>query len=136
MVVFSSKLVDVPVKGMTHDQIKHDYYTAYGRNTLFSLRGSEKEAEWIKSHEEHMKACRERVKRQKVEKEKGQARVETKIILIEDDFYPDPLQVRHPIVDWKIHTEDDLASTTWKITRMGGETSSFITFVELVKECD
>lgn len=81
-----------------------------------------------------MKACRAKVKRQKIEK--AQAQINPKIILIEDDFYPDPLQVKHPIVDWEVHTEDDLKSRSWKITRVGGETSSFISFAELVKACD
>ena len=121
-------------KGMSYDEVRLHYYTAYKRNSVFCARGSKEEAEWIKRNEEFMKGCRAKVKRQKFEK--AQAQINPKIILIEDDFYPDPLQVKHPIVDWEVHTEDDLKSRSWKITRVGGETSSFISFAELVKACD
>ena len=57
------------------------------------------------------------------------------IVIEEEDFYPDPLQVRHPIVDWEIYTAKNFAPT-WKITRLGGETSSFIQFEDLIKACD
>lgn len=57
------------------------------------------------------------------------------IVIEEEDFCPYPLQVRHPIVDWEIYTAKNFAST-WKITRLGGETSSFIQFEDLIKACD
>ena len=47
-------------KGLTHDQIKLEYFIQYRRNTQFLSRGPEEEAEWDKRHEEHMKACREK----------------------------------------------------------------------------
>ena len=78
-----------------------------------------------------MKGCRAKVKRQKFEK--AQAQINPKIILIEDDFYLDPLQVKHPIVDWEVHTEDHLKSRSWKITRLGGETSSLSHLLSLLK---
>jgi hypothetical protein len=57
------------------------------------------------------------------------------IVIEEEDFYPDPIQVRHPIIDWEVNTSKNF-SPTWKITRLGGEISSFIQFEDLIKACD
>ena len=78
--------------------------------------GSEKEKEFVKRHAEPMESSKE--KKKKLSNEK----VLNMITLLEDD--PEiqdlePLQVRHPIVNWEIHN-DDLQSA-WKIIRLGGE---------------
>ena len=52
-------------QGMSYDEIRLRYYTAYRRNSICRAIGSKEEAEWIKSNEEHMKAAKERVKRSK-----------------------------------------------------------------------
>ena len=46
----------------------------------------------------------------------------------------EPLQTKHPIVDWEIHIDE--FGSTWKITRLGGETASFIQFEDLIRSCD
>jgi hypothetical protein len=45
------------------------------------------------------------------------------------------LQTKHPIIDWEVYTAKNFAST-WKIIRLGGESSSFIQFEDLLKACD
>nr|GFC26490.1 leucine-rich repeat protein [Tanacetum cinerariifolium] len=44
------------------------------------------------------------------------------------------LQVKHPIIDWKVHTEGQ--RSYWKITRLGGSSSSYQFFVDLLKHLD
>ena len=52
-----------------------------------------------------------------------------------EDFFPEPLQVIHPIISWEIQKEGDF-TPSWKITRLGGETFSYIQFEDLIRSCD
>ena len=73
---------------------------------MFNPMGSEREAEFIKRNAEHMESCKakkSRIGEAQVDKlTKGQ--INSVVILEEGDFYPEPLQVRHPIVGWEIYT--------------------------------
>ena len=124
-------------KGKSHDEVEGIYYREYSRDKNYAPMGSEKEAEFIKRHAEHMEKSRDRAKKQRIEKSQmlTEDKLKTMVMIEEEDFFPDPLQVRHPIVDWEIHTDENFAST-WKLTRLGGETSSFIQFEDLVRSCD
>nr|GEY45488.1 hypothetical protein [Tanacetum cinerariifolium] len=50
------------------------------------------------------------------------------------EFYVEALQVKHLIIDWKVHTEGQ--RSYWKITRLGGSLASYQFFIDLLKHLD
>nr|GEY69111.1 putative ribonuclease H-like domain-containing protein [Tanacetum cinerariifolium] len=51
-----------------------------------------------------------------------------------EEVYVEALQVKHPIIDWKVHTEGQ--RSYWKIIRLGGSSASYQFFVDLLKHMD
>nr|GEZ19991.1 hypothetical protein [Tanacetum cinerariifolium] len=50
------------------------------------------------------------------------------------EVYVEALQVKHPIIDWEIHTKGQ--RNYWKIIRLGGNTAVYQFFVDMVKHFD
>nr|GFB11076.1 hypothetical protein [Tanacetum cinerariifolium] len=50
------------------------------------------------------------------------------------DVYVQALQVKHSIIDWKVHTEGQ--RSYWKIIRLGGSSACYQFFVDLLKQLD
>nr|GFA67057.1 hypothetical protein [Tanacetum cinerariifolium] len=50
------------------------------------------------------------------------------------EVYMEEIQVKHPIIDWEVHTEGQRAY--WKITRLGGSSASYQFFTDLLKHLD
>nr|GFD04086.1 hypothetical protein [Tanacetum cinerariifolium] len=51
-----------------------------------------------------------------------------------EDVYVQALQVKHHIIDWKVHTEGQ--RSYWKIIRLGGKSACYQFFVDLLKQLD
>nr|GFA04866.1 hypothetical protein [Tanacetum cinerariifolium] len=51
-----------------------------------------------------------------------------------EEVYVEALQVKHPIIDWKVHTKGQ--RSFWKITRLGGSPVSYQFFVDMLKHLD
>nr|GEW52831.1 retrovirus-related Pol polyprotein from transposon TNT 1-94 [Tanacetum cinerariifolium] len=51
-----------------------------------------------------------------------------------EEVYVEALQVKHPIIDWKVHSEVQRAY--WKIIRLGGSSASYQFFIDLLKHLD
>nr|GEY43823.1 synaptobrevin, longin-like domain protein [Tanacetum cinerariifolium] len=51
-----------------------------------------------------------------------------------EEVYVKSLQVKHPIIDWEVHTEGQRAY--WKITRLRGSSVSYQFFTDLLKHLD
>nr|GEY09306.1 hypothetical protein [Tanacetum cinerariifolium] len=51
-----------------------------------------------------------------------------------EEVYVEALQVKHPIIDWKVHTEGQ--RSYWKIIRLGGSSASYQFFVDMLKHFD
>nr|GEZ64408.1 hypothetical protein [Tanacetum cinerariifolium] len=51
-----------------------------------------------------------------------------------EEVYVEALQFKHPIIDWKVHTEGQ--RNYWKIIRLGGSSASYQFFVDLLKHLD
>nr|GFC45777.1 hypothetical protein [Tanacetum cinerariifolium] len=51
-----------------------------------------------------------------------------------EEVYVEALQVKHPIIDWKVHTGGQ--RSFWKITRLGGSLASYQFFVDMLKHLD
>nr|GEX07135.1 hypothetical protein [Tanacetum cinerariifolium] len=49
-------------------------------------------------------------------------------------MYVQALQVKHPIIDWKVHIEGQ--RSYWKIIRLGGSSACYQFFVDLLKHLD
>nr|GFC37661.1 hypothetical protein [Tanacetum cinerariifolium] len=44
------------------------------------------------------------------------------------------LQVKHPIIDWKVHSEGE--RNYWQIIRLGGSSACYQFFVDLLRQLD
>nr|GEU72796.1 reverse transcriptase domain-containing protein [Tanacetum cinerariifolium] len=55
------------------------------------------------------------------------------LVLVEE-VYVEALQVKHPIIDWEIHTKGK--RYYWKIIRLGGHTAVYQFFVDMLKQID
>nr|GEV70860.1 reverse transcriptase [Tanacetum cinerariifolium] len=51
-----------------------------------------------------------------------------------EEVYVEALQVNHPTIDWEVHTDGE--RSYWKIVRLGGSTTSYQFFVDLLKHFD
>nr|GEY70452.1 hypothetical protein [Tanacetum cinerariifolium] len=51
-----------------------------------------------------------------------------------EEVYVEALQVKHPIIDWKVHTEGQ--RSYWKIRRLGGSSASYQFFMDMLKKVD
>nr|GEV91352.1 hypothetical protein [Tanacetum cinerariifolium] len=52
-------------------------------------------------------------------------------LVLVKEVYVEALQVKHPIIDWEIHTEGK--RDYWKIIRLGGHTTVYQFFVDMLK---
>nr|GEU98977.1 hypothetical protein [Tanacetum cinerariifolium] len=50
------------------------------------------------------------------------------------DVYVQALQVKHPIIDWKVHSEGE--RNYWQIIRLGGSTACYQFLIDLLKQLD
>nr|GFD50717.1 hypothetical protein [Tanacetum cinerariifolium] len=51
-----------------------------------------------------------------------------------EEVYVQALQVKHPIIDWKVHIDGQ--RSCWKIIRLGGSSACYQFFVDLLKHLD
>nr|GFC24020.1 hypothetical protein [Tanacetum cinerariifolium] len=51
-----------------------------------------------------------------------------------EDVYVQALQVKHPIIDWKVHSEGE--RSYWQIIRLGGSSACYQFFVDLLRQLD
>nr|GEY17573.1 hypothetical protein [Tanacetum cinerariifolium] len=56
---------------------------------------------------------------------------DTQLVPVEE-VYVEALQVKHPIIDWEIHSEGK--KDDWKIIRLGGHTAVYQFFVDMLKQ--
>ncbi|GKB38173.1 hypothetical protein Tco_0883115 [Tanacetum coccineum] len=63
----------------------------------------------------------------------GQEVLEELIVPVEE-VYVEALQVKYPIIDWEVYSED--TRRYWKIIRVGNHTEAYQIFVEILKKFD
>nr|GFA23467.1 hypothetical protein [Tanacetum cinerariifolium] len=51
-----------------------------------------------------------------------------------EEVYVEALLVKHPIIDWKVHSEGQ--RSYWNITRLGGSSACYQFFIDLLKHLD
>nr|GEV66533.1 hypothetical protein [Tanacetum cinerariifolium] len=99
-------------KGMTFEEVEAKFNSVCKQMEDFIPIGSKEEAERIKRKED----------------KRNDAMVPI------EEVYVEALQVKHPIIDWEVHTEGQRAY--WKITRLGGNSTSYPFFTDLLKHLD
>nr|GEX06541.1 hypothetical protein [Tanacetum cinerariifolium] len=92
--------------------------TRFEQESTKKLKTSEEVSEEVKSPDE-------------VPKEKVKEMMQ--LVPIEE-VYVEALQVKHLIIDWKVHTEGK--RSYWKITRLGGSSASYQFFINMLKHLD
>nr|GEV27910.1 synaptobrevin, longin-like domain protein [Tanacetum cinerariifolium] len=118
-------------KGMSFEETKAKFTTVWKQIEDFIPIGSKEEGErfkrkWIRFEHESVKRLKtseethEEVKSPEVVPEE---KVKEMMQLVPvEEIYVDSLQVKHPIIDWKVHTEGQ--RSYWKITRLVKESLS------------
>nr|GEV83010.1 putative ribonuclease H-like domain-containing protein [Tanacetum cinerariifolium] len=124
-------------RGMTLEQIKEKFIPVWKQLKDFVPMSSKEESK--------------RVKRQGLKIDQGsEKRVKTSKSVYEDvyeeelkgmmqlvpleEVYVEALQGKHPIIDWDIHSEGK--REYWKIIRLGGHTTVYQFFVDMLKQLD
>nr|GEU32942.1 hypothetical protein [Tanacetum cinerariifolium] len=130
-------------RGMTFEEIEAKFTTAWKQIENFIPMGSKEKAErfkrkGIRFEQESVKKLKtsEKVPKEvKTPDEVLEEKVKEKMQLVPiEEVYVEALQVKHPIIDWKVHTQGQ--RSYWKIIRLGGSSASYYIFVDLLKHLD
>nr|GFA87841.1 hypothetical protein [Tanacetum cinerariifolium] len=129
---------------MTFEEVEAKFKTVWEQIEGGVSKISEGEAAWLKrkgirlEQEESakkLKTSKEVSKEVKTYNEVPEEKIKELIHLVPiEEVYVEALQVKHPIIDWKIHTEGQ--RSYWKITRLGGSSASYQFFVDMLKQLD
>nr|GEW80115.1 hypothetical protein [Tanacetum cinerariifolium] len=130
-------------KGMTFEEIEAKFAEVWKQFEDFIPMGSKEETERLKRKGLNLE--QEQVKKQKSSEEALE--IETSIeefteekmnemmqLVPVEDVYVQALQVKHPIIDCKVHTEGQ--RSYWQIIRLGGSSACYQFFVDLLKQLD
>nr|GEU71860.1 hypothetical protein [Tanacetum cinerariifolium] len=121
---------------------KRDYYMVVIKSNLGwkvkDFRGmtfKEIEAKFTIESVKKVKTSEEVPKEVKTPDEVPKEKVKEMMQLVPiEEVYVEALQVKHPIINWKVHTEGQ--RSYWKITRLGGISAIYQFFVDLLKHLD
>nr|GEU75141.1 hypothetical protein [Tanacetum cinerariifolium] len=130
-------------KGMTFEEIEAKFAEIWKQVEDFIPMGSKEETERLKRKGLNLE--KEQVKKQKSSEEAPKTETSTEEFTEEkmkemmqlvqvEDVYVQALQVKHPIIDWKVHTEGQ--RSYWQIIRLGGSSACYKFFVVLLKQPD
>nr|GEZ20756.1 hypothetical protein [Tanacetum cinerariifolium] len=130
-------------RGMTFEEVEGKFTTVWKQLEDFILMGSKEEAERLKrkgfSLEQEsvkkLKTSEEVPEEVKSPDEVPEEKVKEMMQLVPiEEVYVEAIQVKHPIIDWKVHTKGQ--RSYWKIIRLGGSSASYQFFVDLLKHMD
>nr|GFA33861.1 hypothetical protein [Tanacetum cinerariifolium] len=130
-------------KGMTFEEIKAKFAAVWKLVEDFIPIGSKEEAERLKKkgfYLEQEKAKKQKTSEEVPDKEKSPEEIlEEKVkemmqFVPIEEVYVQALQVKHPIIDWKVHIEGQ--RSYWKIIRLGGSSACYQFFMDLLKHLD
>nr|GEW02023.1 hypothetical protein [Tanacetum cinerariifolium] len=130
-------------KGMSFEEVEAKFKTVWEQIEGGVSTISEGEAAWLKR--KGIRSKQESAKKQKTSEEAPEKVMSSdevpeekikeliRIVPIEE-VYVEALQVKHPIIDWNVHTEGQ--RSYWKITRLGGSSKSYQFFMDMLKLID
>nr|GEZ57492.1 reverse transcriptase domain-containing protein [Tanacetum cinerariifolium] len=130
-------------KGMTFKEIKAKFAAVWKLVEDFIPIGSKEEAERLKRkgfNLEQEKAKKKKTSEEVPDKEKSteeilEEKVKEMMQLVPiEEVYVQAFQVKHPIINWKVHIEGQ--RSYWKIIRLGGSLVCYQFFVDLLKHLD
>nr|GFA49278.1 hypothetical protein [Tanacetum cinerariifolium] len=130
-------------KGMSFEQIEAKFNTVWKQIEDFIPMGSKEEAERLKNKglrleqesAKKLKTSEEVPEEVKSSEEVPKEKVKEMMQLVPvEEVFVEALQVKHLIIDWKVHTEGQ--RSYWKITRLGGISASYQFFVDMLKHFD
>nr|GFA97404.1 hypothetical protein [Tanacetum cinerariifolium] len=130
-------------KGMTFEEVEAKFNSVYKQMVDFIPIGLKEEAKrykrkGIRSDQESskkLKSSEKVIKEAKSTDEIPKEKIKEMMQLIPiDEVYVEALQVKHPIIDWKVHIEGQ--RSYWKIIRLGGSLACYQFFVDLLKHLD
>nr|GEV60301.1 uncharacterized mitochondrial protein AtMg00810-like [Tanacetum cinerariifolium] len=120
-------------KGMSLEEIREKFIPVWKQIKDFVPMGSREEGENVKR--KGLRLEQESAKKVKTLEEVSEEDLKTMMLLVSvKDVHVEALQVKHPINDWEIHTEGQ--RTYWKIIRLGGNTTVYQFFVDMLKHFD
>ncbi|GJZ58042.1 hypothetical protein Tco_0613536 [Tanacetum coccineum] len=115
------------LKSLSFEQVKEIFETTMKRVQSFVPMDSELEiGEASGSGEE-----------QSAEKEKELSEEELQkllVVVLVEEVYVEALQVKYPIIDWEVYTEE--SRKYWKIIRAGNHTEAYQIFADMLKKFD
>nr|GEV58214.1 putative ribonuclease H-like domain-containing protein [Tanacetum cinerariifolium] len=130
-------------RGMTFEEIEAKFTTVWKQIEKFIPMGLKEEAERFKrkgirfelESVKRLKTSEEVPEEVKSPDEVPEEKVKEMMQLVPiEEVYVEALQVKHLIIDWKVHTEEQ--RRYWKITRLGGSSASYQFFVDMLKHLD
>nr|GEY77278.1 hypothetical protein [Tanacetum cinerariifolium] len=130
-------------KGMTFKEIEAKFNMVWKQVEDFIPMGSKEEAEKHKRKgirfdqecSKKLKSSKEVIKDVKSTEEIPKEKMKEIMQLVPiEEVYVQALQVKHPIIDWKVYTEGQ--RSYWKIIRLGGSSACCQFFIDLLKQLD
>nr|GEZ20532.1 hypothetical protein [Tanacetum cinerariifolium]GEZ20549.1 hypothetical protein [Tanacetum cinerariifolium] len=130
-------------KGMTFEEVEAKFNSVYKQIEDFIPMVLKEEAERIKrkgiNHEQEstkkQKSSEEITEEAKSPEEVTEEEIKEMMQLVPiKEVYVEALQIKHPIIDWKVHSE--CQRSYWKITRLGGSSACYQFFIDLLKHLD
>nr|GEZ66568.1 hypothetical protein [Tanacetum cinerariifolium] len=130
-------------RGMTFEDVEAKFNSVWMQLEDFVPIGSKEETEMFKR--KGISFEQESAKKQNISEEvpeevkthnevpEEKVKEMTQLVLIEE-VYVEALQVKHPIIDWKVYHEGQ--RSYWKITRLEGSSASYQFFIDLLKHLD
>nr|GEU58086.1 putative ribonuclease H-like domain-containing protein [Tanacetum cinerariifolium] len=120
-------------KGMTLEEIKEKLILVWKQIEDFVPMASKEEGDKVKR--KGLRLEQGSAKKIKTSKEVSKEDLKEMMQLVPvEEVYVEALQVKHPIIDWEIHTEGK--RDYWKIIRLGGNTAVYQFFVDMLKQFD
>nr|GFA03228.1 hypothetical protein [Tanacetum cinerariifolium] len=130
-------------KGMTFEEVEAKFNFVYKQMQDFIPMGSKEEAKRYKrkairfdqESSKKLKSSEEVIEEAKSTDEIPEEKIKEIMQLIPiEEVYVEALQVKNPIIDWKVHKKGQ--RSYWKIIRLGGSSAWYQFFVDLLKHLD
>nr|GEU50069.1 hypothetical protein [Tanacetum cinerariifolium] len=120
-------------KGMTLEEIREKFIPVWKQFEDFMPMASKEEGERVKR--KGLKLEQGSAKKMKTTEEVSEEDLKEMMQLVPvEEVYVEALQVKHPIIDWVIHSEGK--KDYWMIIKLGGHTAVYQFFVDMLKQLD
>nr|GEW78596.1 hypothetical protein [Tanacetum cinerariifolium] len=117
-------------RGMILEEIREKFLPVWKQIEDFVSMASTEEGKRIKR--KGFRLEHESTKKMKTPKEVSEEDLKEMMQLVPvEEVYMEALQIKHPIIDWKIHTEGK--KEYWKISSLGGNTAVYQFLVDMLK---